>query len=263
MANPQTENGFTSIANEIAEKFCSYRISGEEWMVLWAILRKTYGWNKKEDRIALSQFAVMTGLKRQTVLRAISKLSSKKIIAVIKNDDSQINTYRFNKDFDQWAALSKKIMVSSKKIITVTKKDNQLSSKKGHTKDNITKDTIQKKIIVPDWIPEKSWIDFVEHRKSLKGKTFTPRAQELIIEKLNILRQQGHDPVRVINQSIENSWAGVFKLKGDFNGNGNNRRSYKQDKPGYDPRAAEVDELAAQANAIFRGQKAPSPTGDT
>lgn len=144
MANPQTENGFTSIANEIAEKFCAYRISGEEWMVLWVVLRKTYGWNKKEDMISLSQFAVMTGLKRQTVLRAISKLSSKKILAVIKNDDSQINTYRFNKDFDQWSPLSKKIMVSSKKIMTVSKKDNQVSSKKGHTKETITKDTITK-----------------------------------------------------------------------------------------------------------------------
>ena len=145
MPSPQIENGYTQIANEIVEKFCHYRISGEEWLVLWVIIRKTYGWKKKEDHISLSQFADMTGLKRQTVLRAINKLSSKKIIAVIKNDDSQINLYRFNKDFAQWKPLSKKITVSSKKITPVIKKDNQVSSFLSHTKETLTKETIQKK----------------------------------------------------------------------------------------------------------------------
>ena len=144
MANPQIEDGHIDIANDIAEQFCRYRISGEEWLVLWVIIRKTYGWKKKEDRIALSQFAIMTGLKRQTVLRAINKLSSKKIIAVIKKDDSQINLYRFNKDFDQWKPLSKKITVSSKKITTVIKKDNQVSSFLSHTNTILTKDTLTK-----------------------------------------------------------------------------------------------------------------------
>ncbi len=79
MTNPQIEDGHIDIANLIAEQFCRYRISGEEWLVLWAILRKTYGWKKKQDRIALSQFALMTGLKRQTVSRALNKLSSKRL----------------------------------------------------------------------------------------------------------------------------------------------------------------------------------------
>jgi len=109
MASPQAENGHIDIANEIAEQFCRYRISGEEWMVLWAIIRKTYGWKKKEDRIALSQFAVMTGLKKPHIVRALRKLQSKRIIIVIKNDTTDINSYRFNKDFDKWESLSKKI----------------------------------------------------------------------------------------------------------------------------------------------------------
>lgn len=64
MINPQIENGYTKIATEIIEKFCYYRISGEEWLVLWVVLRKTYGWNKKEDKISLSQFADLTKLSR-------------------------------------------------------------------------------------------------------------------------------------------------------------------------------------------------------
>ena len=111
MANPQKENGFTPIANEIVEKFCRYRLSGEEWLVLWVILRKTYGWNKPEDNISLSQFALLTDLKRPNVVRAINKLVSKKILAIIKKDTSFGNKYKFNKDFDKWKPLSKKIPV--------------------------------------------------------------------------------------------------------------------------------------------------------
>lgn len=46
MASPQTENGHIDIANEIADKFCSYRLSGQEWQILWVLLRKTWGWKK-------------------------------------------------------------------------------------------------------------------------------------------------------------------------------------------------------------------------
>ncbi|HOG24271.1 MAG TPA: replication protein [Candidatus Omnitrophota bacterium] len=222
MANPQVEDGHIDIANEIAEHLCRYRISGEEWMVLWAIIRKTYGWRKKEDRIALSQFAAMTGLKRQTALRAINKLSSKKIIVVIKNDDSQINTYRFNKDFDTWEPLSKKITLSSKKITTVTKKDNQVSSKKIHTKDNSTKDTLTKdNTPMPPWVPEAVFNEYQASRK----KKLRPASFKKFFAKLQRLSIESRaSPEDILNQSIENGWEGIFKLKND-NGTGKNKHA--------------------------------------
>ena len=55
MANPQIENGHVDIANDIAEVLAQTRISGTEWQIVWVILRKTYGWHKKVDQIALSQ----------------------------------------------------------------------------------------------------------------------------------------------------------------------------------------------------------------
>lgn len=144
MASPQLENGYCSFATEIIDQFCKYRLSGEEWLVLWAIFRKTYCWHKKEDRIALSTFAVMTGLRRQTVLRALLKLSSKKIIVINKKDDRTPNLYAFNKHFDTWLSLTKKITLYPKKITPVPKKDNFLYPKKGHSIDTISKDTYSK-----------------------------------------------------------------------------------------------------------------------
>lgn len=151
MASPQAENGHVDIANEIVEALSKIRLSGEESQCLWVIFRKTYGWKKLEDKIALSQFAVMTGMKKQAVHRALQKLSSKMMIVIIKNDDGRINSFRFNKNFDKWIPSSKKTTPSSILIKGVNNFDKAPSSKMMNTKETTTKDTITKEIktIVP------------------------------------------------------------------------------------------------------------------
>jgi len=125
MANPQTEDGFTPIANEIIEAFARIRISGQEWQVLWVIIRQTYGWQKKEDSISLSQIAKRTGLKIPNICRSMKQLLSKQIIATIKNDSSNITTYRFIKNYERWQPLSKQIVPRQATIVL----DNSLLSK--------------------------------------------------------------------------------------------------------------------------------------
>jgi len=144
MINPQKENGYTAIANEILEKLCSYRLSGEEMKLLLTVIRKTYGFQKKEDHIAISQFMEMTGMKKSNCQRAITKLKNKGIL-VIKKDNQTGNIYLFNKHFDEWEQLSKKI-TTKKEVI---KKDNQRDSKlitrgpqyRGIQKNNIKENT--------------------------------------------------------------------------------------------------------------------------
>ena len=144
METPQLEDGYTRIANKIMDALIGYRIPGEERQCLDLIIRKTYGYNKKEDQISNSQFVVATGLKKGNVCRSIKNLISKNI--VIKNDNKLIPTYRFNKDYKTWKLLSKKITVI--KLTTgVIKSDNKLLSKVMDTKD--IKDNIQKTIYPP------------------------------------------------------------------------------------------------------------------
>lgn len=142
MANPQLENGYTKIANELLEALCRIRISGEARQVLDAILRKTYGFNKIEDRVALSQICLLTGLKKQVVCRSLNKLSSMNL--VIKKDTDLGNVYRFNKDFDQWKPLSKKITVLNIDNAGVLNNVKGGYSKKRHTKETNTKDNTTK-----------------------------------------------------------------------------------------------------------------------
>lgn len=142
MASPQVENGYTKIANELLEAYSKIRLSGEENQIFWIIIRKTYGFEKKEDNISLSQFVLSTGINKPNVCRALSNLIEKNMI--IKNDNNNITNYRIQKDYTQWRPLSKKIMLS-KKIIEIIKKDNKTVIKKDTYKRNKnTKETLTK-----------------------------------------------------------------------------------------------------------------------
>lgn len=64
--------------------------------------------------------------------------------------------------------------------------------------------------------------NFRQHRMRLKAP-LTPHAESLIVRKLERFHaEHGHDPTEVLNQSMERGWKGVFELKGDDHGNGNN-----------------------------------------
>lgn len=136
MANPQIENGYVKIANELIKEFCKYRLSGEEWLVLWVIIRKTYGFNKKFDKISLLQFSQLTGLKRTTAHKALKKLSSKKVIAVTKNGDRSVVSYGLQKNYKKWSPVIKK-SCNQKWLQSVPNNGDSLYPKMVTTKDTI------------------------------------------------------------------------------------------------------------------------------
>ena len=68
------------------------------------------------------------------------------------------------------------------------------------------------KLVLPDWLPEATWNEFVAHRKAIK-KPMTNLAESKTIKELDRLRAAGNDPVAVIEQSILRGWAGVFDVR--------------------------------------------------
>lgn len=140
--SPQLEDGYVRIANDLVEHLAKLHLSGNEWMIVWTVLRKTWGWNKKEDAISLTQFQEATGLSRPSVQEALNKLVLKKVLVL--NKKTYINTYSFNKLQTEWVLdeiVPKRVLVPKKSQL-VPKKEPKLVPKKEHTKDN--KDTIQK-----------------------------------------------------------------------------------------------------------------------
>ena len=102
MTSPQLENGYLKIANELWDALIKIRIPGEQRQCLDLIIRKTYGYNKKADKISVSQFSQATGINRRSVQRALKLLLSRKIIHGVKSADREVVTYGINKNYLQW-----------------------------------------------------------------------------------------------------------------------------------------------------------------
>ena len=145
MASPQCENGYTRLANELLEALSRLRIPGEARQVFDTIMRKTYGFGKKEDGISLSQFVLATGLLKNHICDSLNKLKRMNLITEKGNDVT--NIYSINKDYTSWKPLPKKVTLP-KKVMTITEKGNESLPKKVPTIDNNTKETITKEIYI-------------------------------------------------------------------------------------------------------------------
>ncbi len=128
MANPQPDQ-FTKISSELLEAFCRLQLSGSEWSFIHALLRKTYGYNKKEDWITNTQIMGLTGLCKERVSEAKKSLLEKQIVTEKRNKIS------IQKNYDLWKELRKN-------VTRVTEKRNYQLRKNVTTIDNI--ENIQK-----------------------------------------------------------------------------------------------------------------------
>lgn len=145
MASPQTENGYTKIANEILEAIISSGLNGTELACIFHILRKTYGFNKLEDEISLSQFQKSLPFTRPSICKALRNLQLVNIIKLVKIGKSKIcsNRYAFNKNYEGWQLVKKSKLVKIR-IPTSKDLDSELVNKPLHTKEKI-QNKIQKK----------------------------------------------------------------------------------------------------------------------
>lgn len=144
MASPQCEDGYTRIANELLEAMCALRLNGQQWRVLMTIIRKTYGWNQKEDWISGSQIAQMTGLHRPHVCRALKALLAARVIL---RDGRRVGV---QKDYTAWTNVTQSgncYPIRQQNNVTqsgnaVTQSGNKTLPNQVHTKDkrHYTKD---------------------------------------------------------------------------------------------------------------------------
>lgn len=64
------DDGFTRIANELLEAVMLAGLSQHQLLVFMAVMRKTYGFNKKTDWVSNDQLSALTGLKRHSLLNS-------------------------------------------------------------------------------------------------------------------------------------------------------------------------------------------------
>jgi phage replication O-like protein O len=113
----QLEDGYTRFANELLEALLTARLSSRQWAVLIALARKTYGFNKKEDDIGLSQLAELTGLAKSHVSVTVRELEDRRIIN--RRQGKYGHVMGINKSHKTWVGVTKTVTAVTESV-TVT-----------------------------------------------------------------------------------------------------------------------------------------------
>ncbi len=228
------DDGFTRIANELLEAVMHAGLSQHQLLVFMAVMRKTYGFNKKSDWVSNEQISVLTGILPHKCSAAKSTLVKRGILTQTGR------VIGINKAVSEWSSLPvkgtekrpylKKVTLpeSGKKSLPESGNayyPNQVNTKDKHTKDN--KDNINNPpkspravsfdasaVQLPEWLSAEIWSSWVAYRRDLKKPI---KSQQTVTQAINLLdrcRLNGYSPEEIINQSIANGWQGLFEPKG-------------------------------------------------
>jgi phage replication O-like protein O len=176
LASPQVENGYTRIANELLEQIYQITLSAYEYRVLLYLIRKTYGFHRKQAAISLSQFERETGIDRRNVHRAIKRLQNQNIV-IVQIDDRAVSKkttgeglyYEVQKDYNKWKIEKQNRggvqiddrVVSKQTTNGVSKQTPTKDKKDKETKKEIPSRSQAERVAVYRMEPEKSWNAFL------------------------------------------------------------------------------------------------------
>jgi len=222
-----TDEGYTRIANVLLEAIAGADLTARQLKVMIAVIRKTYGFHKRSDRIADIQLAEITGLSRQNVNKAKKDLLSMHCLCMEGNKigpNKEVSAWQFTKSLQKRDSVSKLKTESVSKLEThevskiETHKRNYLKKKESSNTPLIPQGEKAAKfnpldIPIPDWLNATAWKEWVQYR----GQSKKPIKTAMTVTKaFNLLKEcfdEGHDPVEVINTSIANGYQGLFKPK--------------------------------------------------
>ncbi|HAD1041044.1 TPA_asm: replication protein [Salmonella enterica subsp. enterica serovar Typhimurium] len=228
------DDGFTRIANEILEAVMHAGLSQHQLLVFMAVMRKTYGFNKKSDWVSNEQLSELTGILPHKCSSAKSALVKRGILTQTGR------VIGINKTVSEWSSLPVKgtekkpylekvnLPESGKK--SLPESGNGYYPNQVNTKDTITKDSKDNSnkppkppravsfdassVQLPDWLSSIIWSSWGEYRRDLKKPI---KSQQTVTQAINLLdrcRLNGYTPEEIINRSIANGWQGLFEPDG-------------------------------------------------
>ena len=103
MANPQKENGYTPIANELLEAVYMSEFTATELKMLLFVMRYTYGFSREEHQFSLTFISKGIGISKRYVSMSAAKLIEDNILTVIHtHSGTQGRVVKLNKNYDNW-----------------------------------------------------------------------------------------------------------------------------------------------------------------
>ena len=194
---------YTQIPNVYFDSIMQ-ELNGSENLVFLAIMRKTFGWRKKKDRISYSQIMKMTGLAKSTTATAIKSLELKDLIVSEKKGQSVSYFVNITDITVPKIEPVRKSNCTENRTGTVPKIEpvkEKTVPKIGHTKEiNINK--LSKEIY--DEIEKSYELSFLEVKPA--GKLFIdyPRTRKRIKELLERISKE--DIIGVIEKAKADAW---------------------------------------------------------
>jgi DNA-binding transcriptional regulator GbsR (MarR family) len=193
------------------------------------------------------QIALETGLSEQNVRYALRTLHTFGMVKPSNEKSTSKFTYLTVCNYNDYQHLEDEGNQQSNQQVTSNQpaSNQQVTTDKNNNNNN-TKETnknlkeIQKKddLVIPEWLDIKVWDDYLEHRKTNKKK-MTTRAMELMIEKLDRARSDGHNPNNILEESICSGWQGIVI----------------PDKPKFIPKPSIEPDRSAPIEKSFRSQR--------
>lgn len=199
-AKVDVEDGYTRIANELMDAMLIYPLSGRQRHVLLAIIRKTYGYNKLQDDISLSQIEKVTRLARSHCSTTINELVALNVVNKEKGVHGQLlrvnKTYRAWKDWDkrqEYWRKEKQNEIFEEPV--KAKKQPKQKPEKQQEKFN------WRNVEIPACISPQKWEGWNIAREE-KGRVITEFETRATIEGLQEVYQAGFDANKALDASV-------------------------------------------------------------
>lgn len=130
MANPQKENGYVPISNELIDQLSKVNLNGTQFKIILVVLRYTYGFNRKSWKLSTSFISEGTHCHVKQITRELKKLIDMNIISVNQNfKGTSSRILCLNKNYDQWNVNSS--LVSTNQLGSELVTGNELADTRG------------------------------------------------------------------------------------------------------------------------------------
>ncbi|WP_068783177.1 replication protein [Paenibacillus phocaensis] len=115
MANPQLEDGYTQLANELLEQAALHKFNGTQYAIILVIWRYTYGFKRKEHQLATGFIAKAVGADLSGVKEELNKLIERRVVLVTKEGKGpRPRSLSFNKNYEEWLPVDNSPPLSKK-----------------------------------------------------------------------------------------------------------------------------------------------------
>lgn len=98
MASPQTENGYTRIANELLEAICLYPFSANDYKFILQVIRDSYGWHRKQGiPRSKGKMAKEWKIPKSSIIHSMRSLVERNVLIIYASKRMSLN-----KNYESW-----------------------------------------------------------------------------------------------------------------------------------------------------------------